>query len=389
MRAVARRPHDPVIIGAFCLLAGALMIKAAIVPFQSWLSDAHAVAPSPVSVIFSGAMVSLGLFALAKLSVQVFFASADARFLIRVVFVGLGCLTAVIGGLMAWAQRHLKRILAFSTIAHLGVMLVGVAAVSTTGLAGFVVYFVGHGLVKGTLFMLVGVLLASKASVDELALKGRGRDIWPVGIGMALAGLLLGGGPLGVLDNGAGLIHAAGEHALGAWATGAILLASALTGAAVLRATGRIFLDLGPDAGEQADAPTQQEQEKPDRPLWLMLAPCVLLLGLALLPAHMASPVIAKAVIVMAPSLSAAGQASRALAAPSPALAWASMSLALAIASFHLFRERLPKLIVGSIDTAAKPLFSGLKALHTGLVGDYVMLIIAGLACFSVALALQ
>ena len=102
-RAVARRPHDPVIIGAFCLLAGALMIKAAIVPFQSWLSDAHAVAPSPVSVIFSGAMVSLGLFALAKLSVQVFFASADARFLIRVVFVGLGCLTAVIGGLMAWA----------------------------------------------------------------------------------------------------------------------------------------------------------------------------------------------------------------------------------------------------------------------------------------------
>ena len=219
---VARDGRDPVIIGAFCLLAGALMIKGAIVPYQFWLSDAHAVAPSPVSVIFSGAMVSVALLALAKLSVQVFFASSDAQFLLHALFVGLGCLTAVLGGVMAWCQRHLKRMLAFSTIAHLGIMLIGVATISATGLAGFLVYFVGHGLVKGSLFMLVGCLLATKASVDELALKGLGRDVWPVGIFMVLAGLLLGGAPWGVLDNGAAMIYAAGKSALGIWATGTI-----------------------------------------------------------------------------------------------------------------------------------------------------------------------
>lgn len=383
---IAHRGRDPVIIGAFCLLAGALMIKAAIVPFQPWLADAHAVAPSPVSVIFSGAMVSLGLFALAKLSLQVFFASPDAQFLIHALFVGLGCLTAVVGGLMAWTQRHLKRMLAFSTIGHLGVMLIGAAAVSATGLAGLVVYFVGHGLVKGTLFMLVGILLATKASVDELALKGLGRDVWPAGIAMALAGLLLGGAPWGVLDNGAQLIHAAGERALGGWATGAILLGTALTGAAVLRAAGRIFLGLGPDSGEQANAPTQQEREKADRPLWLMLAPCIVMLAAALLPSDLAAPAIAKAVRLLAPSLKGSPQPS-ALASLSPAPAWASVILGLTIASLHLFRERLPRRWVGGVDAVAKPLFSGLKVAHSGLIGDYVMLIVAGLACFSIALA--
>jgi multicomponent Na+:H+ antiporter subunit D len=387
--AVARRGHDPVLIGAFCLLAGALMIKAAIVPFQFWLSDAHAVAPSPLSVIFSGAMVSAGLFALAKLSVQVFFASGDAQFLIHNLFVGLGCMTAVLGGAMAWVQRHLKRMLAFSTIAHLGVMLIGVAAVSSSGLAGFLVYFVGHGLVKGTLFMLVGILLATKTSVDELELKGRGKDVWPAGLAMALAGLLLGGAPWGVLDNGAGLIRVAGDHALGVWATWSILFGTALTGAAVLRATGRIFLGLGSDPGVQADAPTQSEGEKANRPLWLMLMPCVVLLALALAPSHEAQPAIAGATALLAPALAAHSSIEPVLQHPASMPAWTSVSLALALAVFHLNRDRLPRLIVGGVDLATKPLFKGLMRLHTGLVGDYVMLIVVGLAGFSIALAFR
>jgi multicomponent Na+:H+ antiporter subunit D len=383
---VAREGRDPVIIGAFCLLAAALMVKGAIVPYQFWLSDAHAVAPSPVSVIFSGAMVSVALFALAKLSLQVFSASSDAQFLLHTVFVGLGCLTAVLGGLMAWCQRHLKRMLAFSTIAHLGIMLVGVATISTTGLAGFLVYFVGHGLVKGSLFMLVGCLLATKASVDELALRGLGQGVWPVGIFMALAGLLLGGAPWGVLDNGAAMIHAAGKSALGIWATGTILLGTALTGAAVLRATGRIFLNLGPEPGEEKSGPTQEEREKPDRPLWLMLAPCVLLLTLALLPAQFAEADVARAAGTLAPQLSAAGDVQAGL---DTLPAWTAVSLALAIAAFHLYRHRLPRVVVGSVAGITKPLFKMLKLPHTGLVGDYVMLMMAGLAAFCVALAFQ
>ncbi|MBV8092194.1 MAG: hypothetical protein JO110_02965 [Acetobacteraceae bacterium] len=66
-QAINAAPSDPVFAGAFCLIATALLIKAAMVPFQFWLSDAHAVAPSPVSVIFSGAMVGVGIFELSKL----------------------------------------------------------------------------------------------------------------------------------------------------------------------------------------------------------------------------------------------------------------------------------------------------------------------------------
>jgi len=376
--------HDPVIAGAFCLLAGALMIKGAILPFHFWLSDAHAVAPSPVSVIFSGAMVSVGLFALLKLALQVFGASADSRFLMHGLFIGLGCATAVVGGLMAWTQRHLKRMLAFSTIAHLGIMLIALATLSATGVAGFLFYAVGHGLVKGALFMIMGILLATKASVDELDLKGLGKDIWPAGVAMGVGGLLLGGGPLGALDTGTRLVHAA-AMSIGPLATAAIVLGSALTGAAVLRATGRIFLNLGPDPGQEAEAPSQKDQEKADRPVWLMLAPCLLLLLLAVLPVDGTKLIVARMAGLLASPASAGGAPP--LPAASLVLPCLSVGLAIIIALLALFQERLPRLLVGAMGRGTKSIFRGLNALHSGLVGDYVVWIVIGLATFSIAFA--
>ncbi|HEX3881033.1 MAG TPA: proton-conducting transporter membrane subunit [Stellaceae bacterium] len=385
--AVARQGADPVTIGAFCLLAAALMIKAAIVPFHFWLSDAHAVAPSPVCVIFSGAMVAVGLFALAKLAFWVFAGSAEARFLVRDCFMALGGTTAILGALMAWGQRHLKRMLAFSTIAHLGIMLAGVAALSSTGLAGLFVYIVGHGLVKGSLFMLAGVLLATRASIDELELRGLGRGLGPAGIAMTVAGLLLGGAPWGVLDAGMRLIGAAARGGTGVAVEAAIVFAAALTGGAVLRATGRIFLGLGskPDPAE-VEVPTEAEQKEADRPLWLMMTPCVALLVLALLPGHLA----AKAGLAAAAGFGHEGLASAAgitAVKLSEAPPIAATLLAIAIAAFDLARDRLPPLLYRSTDRAAGPLFRGLGVLHSGLVGDYVAWICLGLGGFALALA--
>ena len=205
--AVARGGRDPVVAGGFCLVAAALMIKGAIVPFQFWLADAHAVAPSPVSVIFSGSMVSLGLFGLAKVSAVVFAGSDQVQQALPVLLIGLGSATALLGGWMALLQRHLKRMLAFSTISHAGIMLTGIGALSAGGTGGTLVYLVGHGLVKGALFMIAGILLATRASIDEIALRGLGRGIGPAGIAMALAGLLLCGLPIGVLDQGTRLVQ--------------------------------------------------------------------------------------------------------------------------------------------------------------------------------------
>ncbi len=76
-----------------------------------WLSDAHAVAPSPVSVIFSGIMVSVALFGSAKIVAQIFIHDAAVMTLVHSLLLWLGAATAILGGAMAFAQRHLKRLL--------------------------------------------------------------------------------------------------------------------------------------------------------------------------------------------------------------------------------------------------------------------------------------
>ena len=94
--------RDPVFAAAFVLLTAGLLTKAAIVPFHLWLPDAHAVAPSPVSVIFSGAMVGVGLFGFVKLLLLVFSHDTALFAVFQPLLIAMGAVTAVVGGLMAW-----------------------------------------------------------------------------------------------------------------------------------------------------------------------------------------------------------------------------------------------------------------------------------------------
>ncbi len=394
-RGVAAMPKDVVVEAAFLLLSTGFLIKAAQVPFQFWLADAHAVAPSPVSVIFSGAMVAIGVFGVARLEWSVFAPSAAIHAVIHTLLLGIGGASVALGGVMALLQRHVKRLLAFSTISHVGAMLLGFALLNREGLAGMFIYMVGHGLVKGALFMIGGILLARAGGIDEINLRGKGRKVWPAGVAMAAGGLLLAGLPLGLMHLGSGFIEVGANHAGAAWVQAALLFGMACTGGAVLRAAGRIFLGLGAAAGEEAGGPTDEDFEKADRPLWLMLAPAALLIALAMFGAGGAADYATQAAqgfmhpdggAVLGLSPIAAGTASPLPHPHGAALDWASVAAALAIAAFGLGRARLPAFAL-NIAGVVRPVLNGLQELHSGDVRDYVVWVTVGLAVFALAFA--
>jgi multicomponent Na+:H+ antiporter subunit D len=111
---IARHRPDGLVTVAFLLIISGLLIKSAIVPFHFWLADAHAVAPTPVCVLFSGVMVELGLYGIARVYWSMFGQALGHRAAVSHVLVTLGVLTAVVGALFCFRERHIKRLLACS-----------------------------------------------------------------------------------------------------------------------------------------------------------------------------------------------------------------------------------------------------------------------------------
>ncbi|HEX9051638.1 MAG TPA: complex I subunit 5 family protein, partial [Anaeromyxobacter sp.] len=243
-RALAGGRADGLVVAAFALLAAGFLVKLAAFPFHFWLPDAHAVAPAPVCALFSGVMVPLGAFGLARVHAAAFQGVLPAGSTAGV-FAAIAAATAVVGGAMALVQQHLKRLLAFSTVAHAGTILAGVAAANPQGLAAAGLHAFGHGVLKLALFMCAGALLDRFGTVDVRRLRGRGREVPELAVvwAFAAAGLLdLGPTPTGPAAH---LLEEAARAAGVEWIGRALAVATALAGAALLRAGAQVFLGAG------------------------------------------------------------------------------------------------------------------------------------------------
>jgi NADH-quinone oxidoreductase subunit M len=130
-------------------------VKVPLLPFHTWLPEAHVEAPTSGSVVLAGVLLKMGTYGLLRFCLPIFpRASADFAPLL----LALGAGGAVYGALLAWAQRDLKKLVAYSSISHLGLVAMGLFAREPSAVSGAVLQMVNHGVSTGALFLLVGVL---------------------------------------------------------------------------------------------------------------------------------------------------------------------------------------------------------------------------------------
>ena len=154
-------PRDTQVLIFLGFLVG-FGVKMPIFPLHGWLPLAHVEAPSPVSILLSGVLLKMGSYGLIRAATML----PEAVRALQGLLAGLALFSLIYGGLLAWRQTDMKAMIAYSSVSHMGIVLLGIATMNVAGLSGAMMQMVAHGLVAGALFLLIGLLYERTGTRD-------------------------------------------------------------------------------------------------------------------------------------------------------------------------------------------------------------------------------
>jgi hydrogenase-4 component F len=236
---------------AFVFVVVGYGTKAGLAPMHTWLPDAHSEAPAPVSALMSGVLLAIGIYAILRFK-PIVDAAAGPGFARRILL-ALGLLSLTVAAVFLWAPRNYKRMLAYSSVEHIGLVALGLGFGGVLGVSGALLHVANHGLAKSVVFLLAGRIRAAYGTVDVAGVRGLLRALPFTGRGFLLGTLaLLGLPPFGLFTSEV-MIFAAGFREGPAWtaALGLSLLVIAFGG--LLRAVHSMSFGASPPLPATSD----------------------------------------------------------------------------------------------------------------------------------------
>lgn len=211
---------------ALAFLAG-FLVKTPVFPLHTWQALTYSEAPVSVTVILAAVMSKLGTYGLLRLTMPIGFVGVPVTWLNELIVV-LCLVSIVYGGLIAWVQKDMARIMAFSSVSHLGVCVLAILALTTLSLQGAVMYMLAHGLATAALFFLIGMIQGRTGTRDISQISGLFKSMpiagtLLVGFTMASIGLPLTSGFVGEFLSLQGILNTMGLLVAAVASTGIIL----------------------------------------------------------------------------------------------------------------------------------------------------------------------
>lgn len=183
------------VMTGFIFIVLGLALKAAIFPLHSWLPNAYSQAPSVVSIFLSATATKVSIYALLRVLFDLYPMDYWKALYLPQVLLVLGCVGVIYGSYRAWQQIELKRLLAFSSVAQIGYIIIGISLLSETGVTASILHLFNHAIIKATLFMGAGLLMYRANTTVLQELRGFGGSMPWTFAAIVLAGLSLIGVP--------------------------------------------------------------------------------------------------------------------------------------------------------------------------------------------------